>query len=370
MAKPFDVSKFRKDITKSIDGLSIGFNDPTDWISTGNYALNYLISGDFNKGVPLGKVTVFAGESGAGKSYFASGNIVKAAQEQGIFVVLIDSENALDESWLHALGVDTDESKLLKLSMSMIDDVAKTVSTFMKDYKALPDGERPKVLFVIDSLGMLLTPTDINQFDSGDLKGDLGRKPKALTALVRNTVNMFGSYNVGMVCTNHTYASQDMFDPDDKISGGQGFIYASSIVVAMRKLKLKEDEDGNKISQVKGIRAACKVMKTRYAKPFESVQVKIPYETGMNPYSGLVDLAEATGLLTKQGNRLRFLTSDNQEILQFRKAWERNEDGCLDKVMLDFNKIEEVLSTPEEDVVDENSDVHPATGEIQNEESV
>ena len=64
MPKPFDVSKFRKQITKSIDGLSIGFNDPTDWISTGNYALNYLISGEFDKGVPLGKVTVFAGESG------------------------------------------------------------------------------------------------------------------------------------------------------------------------------------------------------------------------------------------------------------------------------------------------------------------
>ena len=352
MAKPFDVSKFRKDITKSIDGLSIGFNDPTDWISTGNYALNYLISGDFHKGCPLGKVTVFAGESGAGKSYFAAGNIVKHAQEQGIFVVLIDTENALDEAWLQALGVDTGDDKLLKLAMSMIDDVAKTVSTFMKDYKALPDGERPKVLFVIDSLGMMLTPTDVNQFESGDMKGDLGRKPKALTALVRNTVNMFGSYNVGMVCTNHTYASQDMFDPDDKISGGQGFIYASSIVVAMRKLKLKEDEDGNKISQVKGIRAACKVMKTRYAKPFESVQVKIPYETGMNPYSGLVDLAEATGLLTKQGNRLRFLTSDKEEILQFRKAWERNEDGCLDKVMLDFNKIEEEVSTPEEEVIE------------------
>ena len=359
MGKPFDVSKFRKDITKSIDGLSIGFNDPTDWISTGNYALNYLISGDFHKGCPLGKVTVFAGESGAGKSYFAAGNIVKHAQEQGIFVVLIDTENALDEAWLQALGVDTGDDKLLKLAMSMIDDVAKTVSTFMKDYKALPDGERPKVLFVIDSLGMMLTPTDVNQFESGDMKGDLGRKPKALTALVRNTVNMFGSYNVGMVCTNHTYASQDMFDPDDKISGGQGFIYASSIVVAMRKLKLKEDEDGNKISQVKGIRAACKVMKTRYAKPFESVQVKIPYETGMNPYSGLVDLAEATGLLTKQGNRLRFLTSDNQEILQFRKAWERNEDGCLDKVMLDFNKIEEVLSIPEEEVVVEELHEQP-----------
>ena len=281
--KPFDVSRFRKDITKAIDGLSIGFNDPTDWVSTGNYALNFRISSDFNKGVPLGKVTVFAGESGAGKSYICSGNLVKHAQEAGIFVVLIDSENALDEKWLHALGVDTSEDKLLKLNMAMIDDVAKTISEFMKGYKAMTDDVKPKVLFIIDSLGMLLTPTDVNQFDAGDLKGDMGRKPKALTALVRNCVNMFGSHNVGLVATNHTYASQDMFDPDDKISGGQGFIYASSIVVAMRKLKLKEDEDGNKVSEVRGIRAACKVMKTRYAKPFESVQVKIPYDTGMSP---------------------------------------------------------------------------------------
>jgi RecA/RadA recombinase len=350
MAKPFDVSKFRKDITKSIDGLSIGFNDPTDWISTGNFALNYLISGDFNKGVPLGKVTVFAGESGAGKSYFCSGNIIKNAQAQGIFVILVDSENALDESWMQALGVDTSPDKLLKLSMSMIDDVAKTIATFMGDYKALPDGERPKVLFVIDSLGMLLTPTDVNQFEAGEMKGDLGRKPKALTALVRNCVNMFGNYNVGMVCTNHTYASQDMFDPDDKISGGQGFIYASSIVVAMKKLKLKEDEDGNKISDVMGIRAACKVMKTRYAKPFEGVQVKIPYETGMNPYSGLVDLAEKRGLLKKDGNRLAFTTLDGEVIKQFRKAWESNEDGCLDKVMEEFSKQKTEVSTLEVDV--------------------
>jgi len=296
----------------------------------------------------LGKVTVFAGDSGAGKSYICSGNIVKHAQEQGIFVVLVDSENALDEDWLKALGVDTSEQKLLKLSMAMIDDVAKTISTFMSDYKALPDGERPKVLFVIDSLGMLLTPTDVNQFEAGEMKGDLGRKPKALTALVRNCVNMFGSYNVGLVCTNHTYASQDMFDPDDKISGGQGFIYASSIVVAMKKMKLKEDEDGNKVSEVNGIRAGCKVMKTRYAKPFEGVQVKIPYTTGMSPYSGLTDLIEKKNLLKKEGNSLVFTTSDGEIIKKFRKAWERNDDGCLDTVMSDFGNIKETATTEAE----------------------
>jgi recombination protein RecA len=344
MAKPFDVSKFRKDITKSIEGLSIGFNDPTDWVSTGNHALNYLISGDFNKGVPLGKVTVFAGESGSGKSYICSGNLVRHAQQQGIFVVLVDSENALDEDWLKALGVDTGEDKLLKLNMAMIDDVAKTISEFMKNYKLLPADDKPKVLFIIDSLGMLLTPTDVNQFEAGDMKGDMGRKPKALTSLVRNCVNMFGSHNVGLVATNHTYASQDMFDPDDKISGGQGFIYASSIVVAMKKLKLKEDDEGNKISEVRGIRSACKVMKTRYAKPFESVQVKIPYETGMNPYSGLLDLFEKAGLLTKEGNRLSYTTTDGEIIKFFRKGWESNENGCLDKVMSEYENRQAKIS--------------------------
>ena len=352
--KAFDPTKFRTALTKSISGMSAGFNDPTDWISTGNFALNYLISGDFHRGVPMGKVTVFAGESGAGKSYICAGNIVKAAQDQGIFVVLIDSENALDESWLHALNVDTSEDKLLKLNMSMIDDVAKTISTFMTDYKAMNEEDRPKVLFVIDSLGMLLTPTDVDQFNKGDMKGDMGRKPKALTSLVRNTVNMIGSHNVGLVCTNHTYASQDMFDPDDKISGGQGFIYASSIVVAMKKLKLKEDEDGNKISQVMGIRAGCKVMKTRYAKPFEGVQVKIPYETGMNPYSGLLELFEAKDIIKKQGNRLAYTTLDGEEILDYRKKWI---GANLDKVMSDYLvKESQVVNTAEvdEEVVEDN----------------
>lgn len=357
MAKPFDLSKFRKDITKSIEGLSIGFNDPTDWISTGNYALNYLISGDFNKGVPLGKVTMFAGDSGAGKSYICSGNIVKHAQDQGIYVVLIDTENALDEAWLQALGVDTSEDKLLKLSMAMIDDVAKTISTFMSDFKAMPDGERPKVLFVIDSLGMLLTPTDVNQFDAGDLKGDMGRKPKALAALVRNCVNMFGSYNVGMVCTNHTYGSQDPYNPDDKISGGQGAVYASSIVVAMKKLKLKEDEEGNKVSEVLGIRAGCKIMKTRYNKPFEDIQVQIPYETGMNPYSGFFDLIEKKGMISKEGNRYVYIDTNGEVHKYFRKEWNRNENGVMDLVMSEFEK------KMTKDITVESEEPEPETAE-------
>jgi hypothetical protein len=116
----------------------------------------------------------------------------------------------------------------------------------------------------------------------------------------------------------------------------------------MRKLKLKEDEDGNKVSEVNGIRAACKIMKTRYAKPFESVQVKIPYETGMNPYSGLVNLIEGKGLLAKEGNSLKYTLADGTIIKKFRKAWEKNDDECLDQVMIDFvRNPHHVTTTPQ-----------------------
>ena len=117
------------------------------------------------------------------------------------------------------------------------------------------------------------------------------------------------------------------------------------IVVAMKKLKLKEDEDGNKISEVRGIRAACKVMKTRYAKPFEGVQVKIPYETGMNPYSGLLELFEAKGMVVKSGNRLAYTTLDGEELLDYRKKWTGE---LLDKVMSDYVIKEQTKVNTEE----------------------
>jgi recombination protein RecA len=342
MTRAFDASRFRKGITKSITGISTGFNDPRTWVSTGNYCLNYLISGDFYRGIPLSKVTCFAGESGSGKSYICSGNLIKNAQDQGVFIVLMDTENALDETWLQDLGVDTSEEKLMRIGVSLVNDVARVISDFMKDYKSeyddLAPEERPKVLFVVDSLGMLQTPASTAQFEGGDMKGDMGIKAKQLKALVSNSVNLIAPYDIGIVATNHTYASQDMFNPDEKISGGEGFIYASSIVIGMKKKKLKEDENGNKVTDVRGIKSVCKVVKSRYAKPFETVEVFIPYATGMDPYSGLFDLFEKTGVLVKEGNRYKYTSKKTGEVIkEFRKVW-ATDTSLFDLVMSEFTE--------------------------------
>ena len=42
--------------------------------------------------------------------------------------------------------------------------------------------------------------------------------------------------------------------------------------------------------------------------------------------------------MTKEGNSLKYTLGDGTVIKQFRKAWERNENSSLDKVMEDFVK--------------------------------
>ena len=322
MVAPFDFSKIHKDRTKRL-GLRAGFDDPITWIDTGNYALNKMISGQFDRGVPLGAVTVFAGEQGSGKSYLVSGNIVRDALAKGCEVVIIDTEDALKETWMRNLGVDTNHPNLHKEICSTVNQVADCIGEYadlyVKAFKDQPRDEHLRVLFVIDSLGMLKTEAEIEQFEKADLKGDKGIKAKSLKMLVSNCIRLFSGYEIGLVATNHTYKSQDMYNPDDVISGGSGFLFASSIVVSMNKRKLKEDSDGKKGTEVLGIRSKIKCVKTRYAKPFEEVEVLIPYATGMDRYSGLFDLCEQKKVFIKDGNRYRYTTADGTEYKLYRK---------------------------------------------------
>jgi recombination protein RecA len=328
--KPFDLTKLRKAITKN-HNISDGFHDPEVWIDTGSYAINYLISSSFFKGVPLGKVSVFAGESGSGKSYIVSGNIAKNAQKQGILPIILDSEYALDKKWISDLGVNTDANQLIRYPVNLVDDCANIINEVMKnfiaDHGSDDKKDQPKLLIIIDSLNNLSTPTDIIQFQNGDMKGNMGIKPKQLKALVTQALKLFGPYNIGLVATNHVYKSQDQFNPDDVISGGNGFIYAASIVVQQQKLKLKEDENGDKTTTVQGIRSKIKVYKSRYAKPFEEIEVQIPYDTGMNPYSGLFELFEKSSTFIKDGNSYVYTALDGSVVKQFKKAWKKDFDN-------------------------------------------
>jgi len=57
------LEKFKKDIAK-LETASVGIHSTETWLSTGNYALNRALSGSFTRGIPLGRITLFAGPSG------------------------------------------------------------------------------------------------------------------------------------------------------------------------------------------------------------------------------------------------------------------------------------------------------------------
>jgi RecA/RadA recombinase len=350
MVIPIDLAKLKRLHNKK-HGVVDGFTDPITWIDTGNKALNRMISGDFNLGIPLGAVTVFAGESGSGKSYVVSGNIVRNALAMGATVIVADSEDALKKKWVSRLGVDPNHPALAKYVKNTVNQIVELINDMTETYRQtnlnVPREEQAKMLFVIDSLGFVDTDIAVAQFSKNNLAGDKGIKAKALKALVSNCIRLFAGYEIGLVATNHTYASQDPFNTDPVISGGAGFIFGSSIIVSMNKRKLRAEDAKDaaddkevdasgkrkKAKAVVGITAGIKCVKTRYSKPFEEVQIAIPYASGMDPYSGLFEMFKSRGILVPDGSYYKFTNKTGKTTKLFRKDMDH---AFFDSVIADF----------------------------------
>lgn len=293
--------QFLKDFEKDMEkiDITIGSGEPPRyWYSTGNYVLNRIISGSFYKGVPQGRVTGLVGPSGAGKSFLLS-NIMASAQKAGAHIVAIDSENALDEDFVRAIGVNPDDSYTY-VPVDTIPQVTKVVSSLLKGYKAEwgeDNPDAPQLMIGIDSLDMLMTETEQDHFEKGVTKGDQGQRNKQLKAMLRTFVQSIKRLNVAIVITDQVYRNQDVMNGEGVWMVKDAVKYSLSQVVLLTKLKLRDTGD----REVKGIRMKCEGYKTRFTKPYQTVVIEVPYEEGMNPYSGLKNVAIDLGILSRKG---------------------------------------------------------------------
>lgn len=289
---------FDKEISK-LSGIGTSSTPPRYWYSMGNHVLNRIMSGSFYKGIPQGRITNLAGSSGAGKSFLAA-NLIKSAQQSGAYCLIIDSENALDDEFMGKIGVDVNDGYKY-VSVSTISQVTSVVSAFLKGYKKQVGeaDDAPQVVILIDSLDMLMTDTELGHYDKGDSKGDQGQRNKQLKAMLRTFVQDIKPLNVAMICTSQVYKNQDVTNGEGLWIVSDAVKYAASQIILLSKLKLK-DESG-KHGQYKGIRMKCEGYKTRFCAPFSVVTVEVPYESGMDPYSGLLDSAVELGVVEKKG---------------------------------------------------------------------
>lgn len=341
---------FLKDFDKELSKMSgIGTSSlpPRYWYSTGNYVLNRIISGSFYKGIPQGRVTDIAGASGAGKSFVAA-NLVKSAQQSGAFILVIDSENALDDDFMTKIGVDVNAGYKY-VEVTTIPQVVNVVSSFLKGYKKqMGEAEdAPQVFILIDSLDMLMTENELGHYDKGDAKGDQGQRNKQLKAMLRSFVQDIKKLNVTLVCTSQVYKNQDVTNGEGVWIVSDAVKYAASQIVLLSKLKLK-DESGKPQSYA-GIRMKCEGYKTRFTAPFSVVTIEVPYETGMNPYSGLLDTAKELGVVESKGAWNQIIGSDEKwyakNIDQYADEILRKCELCTDKRLSgDFVDVEEDFS--------------------------
>jgi len=294
------LKRFKKTVSK-MDGVVTTAPAPAYWFDTGCYVLNKIISGSLYKGIPQGRMVGLCGFSGTGKSYVAA-NIIKSAQAQGAIIVVIDSENALDDEFMIKIGVDVkEESNYFYNGVMTINHVVEIVSEFLNGYKEEYDvynPKAPKVLFVIDSLDMLMTKSELDNFLKGDQKGDQGQKTKQLKAMLKSMVNGIKPHNISMLVTGQVYKNQDLLNGEGIWIINNAIRYALSQIILFTKLKLKA-KDGKSID---GIIMKAEGFKTRFTLPHQKVSIKVPYETGMDPYSGLVETLTALGILTKAGS--------------------------------------------------------------------
>ena len=315
MGLPF-LDRFKKEVAK-LDTVGVGIKGTDIWLSTGNYALNRALSGDYTRGIPLSRLSGFMGPSGSGKSFIAS-NLCYQAQQEGYHVLYLDSEHAIDIDYLSKIGVDVSEEKLTYLSVTTIEDVNSVLSEFFTGYKKTygkDNATAPRTLIVLDSLAMLSSATEMDNYDKGVIKGDQGQLAKRRKAMLRLAVGNIGNLPISMLLTDHVYP-QDIMLGDGPWAITNSTKFSLSIIGIVTKLKLKEE------GEVTGVRMRFETYKSRFAKLGTKVELEVPYNRGMSPFSGLIEMLEADGVIAKgtaQGEKLLWVAHVNGEKIAFKE---------------------------------------------------
>ena len=282
----FSFAQLDKELSK-ITGFETGsilsensFSEVDEWISTGNYLLNAQISGSLFGGIPNTRSLGVMGDPGTGKSFFCL-NIAREAQKQGYDVVYCDTEGAIDKSSAANFGIDLNRVRYQPIqTVSQFQTFVSNLLDLVKKAKA--SGETPKILLILDSLGMLSTDKELNDAMKGHNAADMGAKAKELRKLFRVITLDLTAAKIPLICTNHVYAGGG-YIPTKESSGGDGPVFAMSAVSFLSKAQLK-DGAGTKT----GIVVTSNLKKSRFTVP-EVIKFHISFANGMNPYVGLQD---------------------------------------------------------------------------------
>ena len=293
------------------------------FITTGVYLLDAALSGRLlGGGIANNRITAFAGESGAGKSFLCY-SCAKNAQKEGYSVIYIDTEQSIDLEDIPKFGIDNSLEKFRLIRSNKVEDINITLTQLIDELKEqkLAGYELPKLMIILDSLGQMASNKEKADLLKGDIKADF-TKAKALGSLFRSINTDLGYLEIPMLVANHTYLDVSSMFPTEKLKGGNGLLYSASVIGFMSKSKLKTSEEDDMDLGASGINVLFKTAKNRLAKP-KKIRFDISFIHGMNPYTGLdafcrpeffdkIGIAQGKYEIDKKSGEAKFIPGGNR----------------------------------------------------------
>lgn len=383
MAKLNDVLKGFRKSAKSTSVAKSVLGTVTEYLDTGSYAINRVLTGDIHKGFPRGRISTIYGESASGKSLIVANAIVDALNNKGYqFVVYFDSEGGALFDYIKAKGanmeriehvtVHSTEDCSIKI-LQLYDSLVKAADEYHEDPG---NNDEPKVLVVLDSFGALAADKLIADAEKDKMTQDMGLGAKLKNNMMRGLMMRVVQSNCPLLIINHTYSDPGaMFTSKIKaIPGGEGIKFASHVMLQMTKLLVKTDDttfmtglesDADDAGYYKGNRIRAFCVKNRVVKPCFEATMFIDFSTGISKYDGLIEDAEKFGFIEKvRGGYIVPSYSDKRityrDLLSKTDAW----DTFIDKFNAESQKrmsysngITEELDKIEKSLDEDNKEI-------------
>lgn len=243
----FDISAIVKDVQK----LYNKDPDKLSRISVGDN-LRSMADGDFltmpewyqkatnTKGLPFGGMVMIAGDSDSGKTSCAIA-AMKAAQEQGVAVLYVETEGKTTTQDLLNWGVDASQVMLVKSSIAeeAFDMLFKTWDAFAKAY---PEA---KLLVIFDSIGNVVSKHDL-EMDMTVTNQKPGGKGKTNRQGMNSLIVRSRKGNAATLVINYTY--DNIGSPGKTNAGGKSLnLFSSLTYQTSRKGWLEKTVKGQKV---------------------------------------------------------------------------------------------------------------------------
>lgn len=267
------------------------------FIDTGSYTLNAALSGTLFGGMPDNKITVLAGESGTGKSFFILG-ILQSWMKQNPTgtVIYCDTESAITNNMMTERGLDL--TRIVKMEPETIEQFRQSAAAILDNYEE--SKSKDPLIMVLDSLGNLSSLKEVT-----DIRDQKDSRDMTKAQLIRGTFRVLrlrlAKLAVPMIVANHTYAVVTAYVPTKAMSGGGGLVYVSDSIAMLTKSKDKDSE-----KNVIGSIVTIKMMKSRLSRENTETEVRISYSGGLDKYYGLLGMAVDAKLVEATGSKFTF----------------------------------------------------------------